>query len=78
MGSLRIVLMVIQVIASIVLIGSILMQSGKSAGLSGSITGGAEQLFGKQGRGYEGMLTKVTTAGAVLFIIVAIILVAIQ
>ncbi len=74
----RIVLMVIQVIASIVLIGSILMQSGKSAGLSGSITGGAEQLFGKQGRGYEGILTKVTTAGAVLFIIVAIILVAIQ
>ena len=74
----RIVLMVIQVIASIILIGSILMQSGKSAGLSGSITGGAEQLFGKQGRGYEGMLTKVTTAAAVLFIIVAIILVAIQ
>mgnify|MGYP001101238300 CR=1 FL=1 len=78
MGSLRIVLMIIQVIASLVLIGSILMQSGKSAGLSGSISGGAEQLFGKQGRGYEGVLTKVTTAGAVLFILVAIILVAIQ
>lgn len=78
MGTLRIVLMIIQVIASLVLIGSILMQSGKSAGLSGSITGGAEQLFGKQGRGYEAVLTKVTTAGAVLFIIVAIILVAIQ
>lgn len=78
MSTLRTVLMVIQVIASLVLIGSILMQSGKSAGLSGSITGGAEQLFGKQGRGYEAVLAKVTTAGAVLFIIVAIILVAIQ
>ena len=78
MGTLRIVLMIIQVIASLVLIGSILMQSGKSAGLSGSISGGAEQLFGKQGRGYEGVLTKVTTAGAVLFIVVAIILVAIK
>jgi len=79
MGTLRIVLMIIQVIASVVLIGSILMQSGKSAGLSGSISGGAEQLFGKQqGRGYEQVLTKVTTAGAVLFIVVAIILVAIQ
>lgn len=79
MGTLRIVLMIIQVIASVVLIGSILLQSGKSAGLSGSISGGAEQLFGKQqGRGYEQVLTKVTTAGAVLFIIVAIILVAIQ
>ncbi|MEN1759830.1 preprotein translocase subunit SecG [Anoxynatronum sibiricum] len=79
MSGLRIVLMIIQVVASLVLIGSILMQSGKSAGLSGSISGGAEQLFGKQqGRGYEAILTKVTTAGAVLFIIVAIILVAIQ
>lgn len=78
MGTLRIVLMIVQVIASLVLIGSILMQSGKSAGLSGSITGGAEQLFGKQGRGYESVLEKVTTVGAVLFILVAIILVAIQ
>ncbi len=79
MGTLRIVLMIIQVIASVVLIGSILLQSGKSAGLSGSISGGAEQLFGKQqGRGYEQVLTKVTTAGAILFIVVAIILVAIQ
>ncbi|AOY77888.1 preprotein translocase subunit SecG [Clostridium formicaceticum] len=74
----RIVLMVLQLITSLVLIGSILLQSGKDAGLSGSITGGAEQLWGKQGRGYEGMLSKVTAIGAVLFIIVAILLVAIQ
>ncbi len=78
MGTLRTVLMIVQVIASLVLIGSILMQSGKSAGLSGSITGGAEQLFGKQGRGYEAVLEKVTTAAAVLFILVAIALIAIQ
>ncbi|SDK71716.1 preprotein translocase subunit SecG [Natronincola ferrireducens] len=74
----KIVLMVIQLIASIILIGSILLQSGKSAGLSGSITGGAEQLWGKQGRGYEGMLSKVTAVAAGLFIIVAILLVALQ
>ncbi|SET74553.1 preprotein translocase subunit SecG [Natronincola peptidivorans] len=74
----RIVLMVLQLITSIILIGSILLQSGKSAGLSGSITGGAEQLWGKQGRGYEGMLSKVTSVGAALFIVVAILLVAIQ
>ncbi|AKL94705.1 putative preprotein translocase SecG subunit [Clostridium aceticum] len=74
----RIVLMVLQLITSLVLIGSILLQSGKSAGLSGSISGGAEQLWGKQSRGYEGMLSKVTAIGAALFIIVAILLVAIQ
>lgn len=41
-------LMVILAIASVVLIFSILMQSSNSDGLSGSIGGGAEQLFGKR------------------------------
>ncbi|KXG74012.1 preprotein translocase subunit SecG [Thermotalea metallivorans] len=72
----RIVLMVIQVIASLILIGSILLQSGKSAGLSGAIAGGAEQLWGKQkGRGYEELLSKVTTIGAIVFIINSILLI---
>lgn len=74
----RTVLMILQLITSIILIGSILLQSGKSAGLSGSIAGGADQLWGKHGRGYEGLLSKVTAVGAILFIIVAILLVAIQ
>ena len=38
-------LMVLLALASIVLIASVLLQSGNSAGLSGSIAGGAEQLF---------------------------------
>ena len=43
-------------VASIILILSILLQSSNSAGLSGSIGGGAEQLFGKKkSRGYEGI-----------------------
>ena len=42
------VLMVVLAIASLILIASILLQSGNSAGLSGSIGGGAEQLFGKR------------------------------
>ena len=44
----KIALMIILAIASLVLIASILLQSGKSAGLAGSIGGGAEQLFGKK------------------------------
>lgn len=71
--------MVILALASIVLIGSILMQSGKSAGLAGSIGGGAEQLFGKKkGRGYEALLSKISVAGAVLFILCSLLLVAIE
>lgn len=74
----RTTLMIIQLIASVILIGSILLQSGSSSGLSGSIGGAGNQLWKKQGRGYEGILNKVTTAGAILFIIAAILLVAIQ
>ncbi|ABR49697.1 preprotein translocase, SecG subunit [Alkaliphilus metalliredigens QYMF] len=76
----RMFLMILQVIASLVLIGSILMQSGKGAGLSGAISGGggAEQMWGKKGKGYEGMLSKVTKVGAVMFIVVAVLLVTIQ
>ncbi len=72
------VLMVLQLITSIVLIGSILLQSGSDAGLSGSIGGGMDQLWNRQGRGYEGVLSRVTAIGAGLFIIIAILLVALQ
>ena len=55
-----------------------LLQSGNSAGLSGSIAGGAEQLFGKKkSKGYEALLEKITTISAVLFIAVSIIVVAV-
>ncbi len=61
------------------MIASILFQSGNSAGLSGSIAGGAEQLFGKKkGKGYDELLSKVTVVGAVIFILVSVILVMIE
>ena len=75
---LRNVLMVIQLIVSLILIATILLQSGKSAGLSGSIGGGAEQSWGSKNKGYEGMLSKLTAVAAVLFVVVAIALVTIQ
>ncbi len=75
----KIALMVILALASLVLIASILLQSGKSAGLSGSIGGGAEQLFGKKkSRGYEALLSKVSVVGAICFILCSLILVAIE
>ncbi len=76
---LRIPLMIILAIASLVLIASILLQSGKSAGLSGSIGGGAEQIFGKKkSRGYEAILSKISIVGAICFILCSLILVAIE
>ena len=70
---------VVLAIASLVLIVSILMQEGNSAGLSGSIAGGAEQLFGKKrAKGYEGILKKTATVCAVLFIVLSLVIVTME
>ena len=74
-----IALKIILAVASLVLIISILLQSSNSDGLSGSIGGGAEQLFGKRrSQGYEGILSKISTVTAVLFIVVSLVLVALE
>lgn len=65
--------MTLLVIVAIALIVVVLLQSGKSAGLSGAISGGAEQLFGKQkARGMDLVLHRVTIVLAVLFFILTI------
>ncbi|MHA6259962.1 preprotein translocase subunit SecG [Sporosarcina sp. CAU 1771] len=66
-------LMTLLVIVCLSLIGVVLLQSGSSAGLSGAISGGAEQLFGKQkARGLDLVLQRVTIILSVLFFILAI------
>ena len=73
--ALKIVLAVVSVILTI----SILLQSSNSAGLSGSIGGGAEQIFRKKkSQGYEGLLSKISTVTAVLFIVLSLVLVALE
>jgi len=73
------ILMILLAITSLVLIASILLQSGNSAGLSGAIGGGAEQLFGKKkSKGYEAILSKISTVTAVLFIILSLTIVALE
>lgn len=66
-------LVTLLVIVSIALIAVVLLQSGRSAGLSGAITGGAEQLFGKQkARGLDAVLQRITVVLAVLFFVLSI------
>jgi len=75
----KLTLMILLAIASIVLIASILLQSGNSAGLAGSIGGGAEQLFGKKkSKGYEAILSKISTVAAVLFIVLSLAIVTLE
>ncbi|WP_066290728.1 preprotein translocase subunit SecG [Bacillus sp. FJAT-29937] len=65
---------VLLAIVSVGLILVVLLQSGKSAGLSGAISGGAEQLFGKQkARGLDLILHRITVVLAVLFFVLTIL-----
>ncbi|MHA7965375.1 preprotein translocase subunit SecG [Paenibacillus oryzae] len=67
-------LKIVLVIFAIGLIAVVLLQKGKSAGLSGAITGGAEHLFGKQkARGLDLFLQRLTVALASGFFILALV-----
>lgn len=69
-------MMILLGIVSVILVLSVLLQEGNSDGLSGSIAGGAEQLFGKKrGRGYQGILNRITIITSVVFIVLSLVLV---
>ncbi|HBI0806813.1 TPA: preprotein translocase subunit SecG [Staphylococcus aureus] len=66
-------LIVLLIIDCIALITVVLLQEGKSSGLSGAISGGAEQLFGKQKqRGVDLFLNRLTIILSVLFFVLMI------
>lgn len=65
---------VLLIIVSLALILAVLLQKGKSAGLSGAISGGAEQLFGKQkARGLDLFLSRATLILATAFILLSLV-----
>jgi preprotein translocase subunit SecG len=68
-------LLISLIVLSVLIIVTVLMQEPKSAGLSGAISGGAEQLFGKsKARGVELILHRVTMVLSILFFVVAILI----
>ncbi|MEQ8176228.1 MAG: preprotein translocase subunit SecG [Syntrophomonadaceae bacterium] len=71
---LRIILIVLQVICSLALIATVLLQSGKSAGLSGSIAGGSEAIFGGKKKGIDELLNKLTAWIAGGFVVLTLAL----
>ena len=79
LGVLGWIVQILYWIVSLAIILIVLLQSGKSAGLSGAIAGGAETFFGKnKGRTMDGLLSKLTTVVAVAFIILSVVLYLIQ
>ena len=75
METLKIVMVVLQIIVTVGLIITVLLQEGSSYGLSGSIAGGADTFFGKnKGRTLDGLLKNITKVLAVLFIVFSLVL----
>jgi preprotein translocase subunit SecG len=62
------------IVTSIALVAIVLMQEGRSDGLSGAIAGGAETFFGKnKGRTMEEKLVKITKVLAVVFFVLTLL-----
>ena len=59
------VLMVLDAIIGLLLIGSVVMQTPKSAGMG--MGGGSDTVFGSSARGLDALLARVTVVLAVLF-----------
>ena len=66
-------LTIIQVITALFLICVVLLQSGKSAGLSGAIAGGADTFLSKS-KGLDDKLAKMTKWVALAFVLLTLIL----
>lgn len=66
--------MVIDAIIAVGLIASIVLQSGKSAGMGGSIGGAADTVFGGKAGGMDALLSKVTMILGVIFAVLTLII----
>lgn len=75
MSALVIVLTVLQVLSGLAVTVVVLMQSGKSAGLSGAIAGGADTFFSKgKAKTWDAKLAKSTKWFALVFAVLTLIL----
>ena len=78
MAALLVIIQIFLVITALVLIVSVLMQQGNSAGL-GAIGGGAETFLGKnKAKSFEGKLELTTKVSAAVFVVLAILMTALQ
>ena len=75
MDTLRLVFTIIQLLTSLFLIAVVLLQSGKSSGLSGAISGGAETFFSKgKAKTMDATLAKMTKWVALGFVVLTLVL----
>ena len=75
MSTLNLILTILQVLSGLAVTAIVLMQSGKSAGLSGAVGGGAETFFSKgKAKTLDAKLAKMTKWFALAFVILTLAL----
>jgi len=75
MSAVTIIFTVLQVLSGLAVTAIVLMQSGKSAGLSGAISGGAETFMSKgKAKTWDAKLAKATKWFALAFVLLTLIL----
>ena len=67
------IIMIIDALVAIILIASVVMQSGKSAGMGG-ISGGEDTVFSGKARGMDALLARITVIFAVLFAVITLLI----
>ena len=76
---LNMILTVLQVLCGLAVIAVVMLQSGKSAGLSGAIAGGADTFLSKnKAKSVDAKLAKMTKWVAILWVILTLALCVIQ
>ncbi len=71
--------MIILIVLGVFLTISVLLQHGKSHGLSGTISGAAENFLGKErGSRVDRMLARITTVIGILFVVVVLMIYVLQ
>ena len=74
MSAIEVILNIFMVISAIVLIITVLMQDSESDGM-GAISGGSETFFGKnKNSSLEGKLAMITKISAVVFVVLALVM----
>ena len=75
MNTLNLILTIIQVLCGLAVIAVVMLQSGKSAGLSGAIAGGADTFLAKnKAKSADARLARMTKWVAILWIVITLAL----
>ena len=75
MNAIMLILSIIMVLLALILVAVIMLQSGKTAGLSGAIAGGADTFLSKnKAKSWDAKLAKGTKWVAIAFLVLSLVL----